>query len=57
MYSVLAGTIFDPFVGVTCNVSWLHIAAEILAIIGLGATTTDNVKLFPVHPFANGVTV
>jgi len=57
VYSVLAGTIFEPLVGVTCNVSWLHIAAEIFAIIGLGATTTDRVKLLPAHPFANGVTV
>ena len=57
MYSVFAGTMFEPLVGVTCKTSSLQIAAEMFAIIGLGATTTDRVKLFPAHPFAKGVTV
>ena len=48
---------FEPLVGVTCKTSSLQIAAEMFAIIGLGATTTDRVKLFPAHPFAKGVTV
>jgi hypothetical protein len=48
---------FEPLVGVTCKTSSLQIAAEIFAIIGFGATITDRVKLLPLHPFANGVTV
>ena len=57
MYSVLAGTILVPLVGVTCSKSSLQIVAAILVIIGFGATTTETVKLLPAHPFANGVTV
>ena len=57
MYSVFAGTIFEPLIGVTCNVSLLQIAAAILAIDGFGATTTETVKLLPAHPLASGVTV
>ena len=57
MYSVLAGTILVPLVGVICSKSSLQIVASILVIIGFGATTTETVKLLPAHPFANGVTV
>lgn len=46
-----------PLTGVTLNPVPLHAVTVFAAIVGFGFTVTVTVKLVPVHPPDNGVTV